>query len=57
MSVGLFDSSVLLNVGDTGVCVAFQFQLLPTALFKSSSDFIPLGKTLITLNVLDKDTG
>lgn len=26
-------------------CPLFQFQLLPSALFKSSSDFIPLGKT------------
>lgn len=30
------------------VCVVLQFQLLPSALFKSSSDFIPLGKNLIS---------
>lgn len=31
------------------VCSVLQFQLLPSALFKSSSEFIPLGKTLICL--------
>ena len=36
-----------LNVqSDSDVGVLLQFQLLPSALFKSGSDFIPLGKNL-----------
>lgn len=33
------------------LCSLFQFQLLPSALFKSSSDFIPLGKTSFSLSL------
>ena len=34
------------------LCVS-QFQLLPSALFKSSSDFIPLGKGLLSRGPLE----
>lgn len=42
---------VQLQVLTPALCSLFQFQLLPSALFKSSSDFIPLGKTSSSLNL------
>lgn len=43
--------TVLNKQSVSDVCVVLQFQLLPSALFKSSSDFIPLGKNLICVHV------
>lgn len=48
VAVCLFSTSLCESISD--VCVVLQFQLLPSALFKSSSDFIPLGKSLVSVH-------